>query len=199
MPLDALQPYLDELASAAPAPGGGAAAAVTVAQGLALLEMVGNLTVGKKKFAAVESETRTLLDRATALRTQALALMEADMAAFNKVMDAYRMPSETEAQADAKRKALTAATRAAAEPPLRLMQLATDALPLADRMERIGNPNVLSDVLVGRHLLAAGILASRENVEVNLRNLPPEDAFVATLRARMDAMAPQATPVAIPG
>ena len=190
MPLDALQPYLNELASAAPAPGGGAAAAVTVAQGLALLEMVGNLTVGKKKFAAVESETRSLLDRATALRAQALALMEADMVAFNKVMDAYRMLSETEAQADVKREALTAATRAAAEPPYRLMQLAADALPLADRLEQIGNPNVLSDVLVGRILLLAGLQASRENVEVNLRSLPPEDYCVVALRAGMRSIAP---------
>lgn len=190
MSLDALQPYLDKLASAAPAPGGGAAAAVTVAQGLALLEMVCNLTVGKKKFAAVESETRTLLDRANALRAQALALMEADMDAFNKVMDAYRMPSETEAQADAKRKALTAATRMAAEPPYRLMQLAADALPLADRLEQIGNPNVLSDVLVARILLLAGLQASRENVEVNLRSLPPEDDCVAALRTGMNSITP---------
>lgn len=190
MPLDALQPYLDALASAAPAPGGGAAAAVTVAQGLALLEMVGNLTIGKKKFAAVESEARAILDRATTLRAEALALAAADMAAFDKVMDAYRLPAETEAQAAVKRDALTDATRAAAEPPFRLLQLAATALPLADRLEQIGNPNVLSDVLVGRHLLLAGIAASRENVEVNLRNLSPADDFVATQRARMNQIAP---------
>lgn len=190
MPLEELRPYLDALASAAPVPGGGAAAAVTVAQGLALLAMVCNLTIGKKKFAAVESEAQDLLGRVTTLRTEAMALAEADMATFRDVMEAYRLPTETAAQADAKRDALASATRAAAEPPYRLMRLAVDALPLADRLEQIGNPNVISDVRVGRHLLLAGIQASRENVEINLGSLSPADDFVGTMRARMNAIAP---------
>jgi len=188
--LEELNPYLDALASAAPVPGGGAAAAVTVAQGLALLAMVCNLTIGKKKFVAVDSEARAILDRASAMRMESQALAEADMAAFRDVMDAYRLPAETAVQAGIKRDALANATRAAADPPYRLMQLAADALPLADRLEQIGNPNVLSDVRVGRHLLIAGIEASRENVEINLCNLSPEDDFVGSMRARMDAIAP---------
>jgi len=190
LPLERLTPYLDALASAAPVPGGGAAAAVTVAQGLALLAMVCNLTLGKQKFASVEDEARTILDRVSAMRSEAMALAAADMAAFRGVMDAYRLPAGSETQAVAKREALTNAMRSAAEPPCRLMELAAHALPLADRLEHIGNPNVVSDVIVGRLLLVAGIDTARENVEVNLRNLPPADAFVAAIRARMDAIKP---------
>ena len=182
---DDLKPYLDQLASAAPTPGGGAAAAVTVAQGLALLEMVCNLTLGKKKFAAVETEVRGILEQATALRAESLVLAEADMAAFAGVMRAYRLPAETEAEKAEKQATQNEATRQAAQPPWQLMQLAARALPLADRLERIGNPNVKSDVLVGRHLLLAGLAASRENVEVNLLGLPVDDPFAAQLRSRM--------------
>jgi formiminotetrahydrofolate cyclodeaminase len=186
--LDSLKPYLDDLASAAPVPGGGAAAAVTVAQGLALLAMVCNLTIGKKRFAAVEAETIQIRTEVTAMMADALSLAEADMSAFGGVMEAYRLPAESDAQRAARQDALTRATRAAAEPPFRLMQVVAEALPLANRLERIGNPNVLSDVLVGRHLLHAGMKASRENVEVNLANLAADDAFVGDLRARMAAL-----------
>ncbi|MDD5057918.1 MAG: cyclodeaminase/cyclohydrolase family protein [Sideroxydans sp.] len=187
--LDGLKSYLDDLASASPAPGGGAAAAVTVAQGLALLSMVCNLTIGKKKFVAVEDRAKEILEQVTTMRAQALAEAEADMRAFDAVMEAYQIAATSDEQRLAKKVALAQATREAAQPPFRLMALASRALPLADQLEKIGNPNVLSDVLVGRHLLIAGFNSSKENVEVNLRNLPADDTFVAQMRAGMDALA----------
>jgi len=187
--LDGLNPYLSELASAAPAPGGGAAAAVTVAQGLALLSMVCNLTIGKKKFSAVEAQAKDILDQVSTMRAEALSEAEADMNAFNVVMKAYQMPTETDEQKLAKKATLANATRNAAEPPFRLMALAAQALPLADQLEKIGNPNVLSDVFVGRHLLIAGYKSSKENVEVNLNNLSHEDFFVSEMRTKMNDLA----------
>lgn len=186
--LDSLKPYLDDLASASPAPGGGAAAAVTVAQGLALLSMVCNLTIGKKKFSAVENQVQEILAQISAMRAEALAEAEADMQAFNAVMAAYQLSAATDEQKSSKKTALAQVTREAAEPPFRLMALAVRALPLADQLEKIGNPNVLSDVLVGRHLLIAGYKASKENVEVNLQNLSPDDSFVSTMRAKMNTL-----------
>jgi len=186
--LDRLKPYLDELSSAAPTPGGGSAAAVTVAQGLALLSMVCNLTIGKKKFAAVEDEVKNILDQLSSMQSAALYEAEADMHAFTGVMTAYQMPAETAEQKSAKKATLEKATRNAAEPPFRLMSLAARALPIANQLEKIGNPNVLSDVLVGRHLLVAGYRSSRENVEVNLKSLSPEDPFVSEMRAKMKAL-----------
>jgi formiminotetrahydrofolate cyclodeaminase len=186
--LDSLKPYLDDLASASPAPGGGAAAAVTVAQGLALLSMVCNLTIGKKKFSMVESQVQEILAQVSAMRVEALAEAEADMQAFNAVMTAYQLSAATDEQKSSKKTALAKATREAAEPPFRLMALAVRAAPLADQLEKIGNPNVLSDVLVGRHLLIAGYKASKENVEVNLQNLSPDDSFVSAMRAKMNTL-----------
>ena len=188
MLLDGLKPYLDELASAAPAPGGGAAAAVTVAQGLALLSMVCNLTIGKKKFSAVEDQARDILEQLTTMRAEALSEAEADMGAFTVVMKAFQMPAENDEQKLTKKATLAKATRNAAEPPFRLMALAALALPLADQLEKIGNPNLLSDVFVGRHLLIAGYKSSKENVEVNLNNLSPEDSFASEMRTKMNAL-----------
>ncbi|MEN8207354.1 MAG: cyclodeaminase/cyclohydrolase family protein [Pseudomonadota bacterium] len=188
MLLDGLNPYLNELASASPAPGGGAAAAVTVAQGLALLSMVCNLTIGKKTFSAVEDQAKDILDQVSTMRAEALSEAEADMNAFNVVMKAYQMPAETDEQKSTRKATLAKATRNAAEPPFRLMTLAARALPLADQLEKIGNPNVLSDVFVGRHLLIAGYRASKENVEINLNNLSPEDSFVSEMRTKMNAL-----------
>ena len=187
--LDGLKPYLNELASAAPAPGGGAAAAVTVAQGLALLSMVCNLTIGKKKFSTVEEQAKNILEQVSSMQAEALSGAEADMNAFTVVMQAYQMPADTDAQKSARKATLADATRHAAEPPFRLMALAAQALPLADQLEKIGNPNVLSDVFVGRHLLIAGYKSSKENVEVNLNNLFPGDPFVSKMRAKMNDLA----------
>jgi len=188
--LDGLTPYLDDLASASPTPGGGAAAAVTVAQGLALLSMVCNLTIGKKKFSAVEDQAKDILEQLSAMRAAALSEAEADMNAFTVVMQAYRMPAKTDEQKSSRKVALAKATRNAAEPPFRLMTLAAQAFPLADQLEKIGNPNVLSDVFVGRHLLMAGYKSSQENVEINLNNLSPEDSFVSEMRTRMNNVTP---------
>jgi len=195
--LDELNPYLNELASASPAPGGGAAAAVTVAQGLALLSMVCNLTIGKKKFSTVEAQAKDILEQVSAMRAEALSEAEADMNAFTVVMQAYQMPAETDEQKSTRKAALEKAARKAAEPPFRLMTLAAQALALADQLEKIGNPNVLSDVFVGRHLLIAGYKSSKENVAVNLNSLPPEDSFASEMRARMHDLSgtPGACPV----
>jgi formiminotetrahydrofolate cyclodeaminase len=186
--LDGLKPYLDDLASASPVPGGGVAAALTVAQGLALLSMVCNLTIGKKKFSTVESQAKDIHERVSSMRADALFEAGADMDAFGTVMIAYRMPTETDEQKTTRKTALAKATREAAEPPFRLMALASQALPLADQLEKIGNPGVLSDVLVGRHLLIAGYKSSKENVEVNLNNLSPDDPFINEMRIKMDAL-----------
>ena len=122
------------------------------------------------------------------MRSEALSEAETDMNAFTVVMKTYRMPADTDEQRSAKKAALEKATRNAAVPPFRLMALAARALPLADQLEKIGNPNVLSDVFVGRHLLIAGYKSSKENVEINLNNLSPEDSFVREMRVKMNSL-----------
>ena len=136
MLLDELKPYLNELAGASPTPGGGAAAAVTIAQGLALLSMVCNLTIGKKTFITVEDQAKDILEQVSTMRSEALSEAETDMSAFTVVMKAYQIPADTDEQKSTKEVALAKATRNAAVPPFRLMALVARALPLADQLER---------------------------------------------------------------
>lgn len=188
LPLEGLRPYLEALASRSPVPGGGVAAAVTIAQGLALLSMVCNLTIGREKFSSVHKEVSELLMRATELQMLAMSEAEADILAFEAVMAAYRLPMGSPSLASEKSAATLKATQAAAEPQFRLMALAVEALPIAERLGQIGNPSVFSDVRVGRQLLVAGYASSMANVEVNLDNLPADDPFILNMRARIGAL-----------
>lgn len=166
-----IQAYLDRLASADPTPGGGAAAAVTAAQGAALLSMVCNLTVGKKKFADVEEEVSSIAVVLERVRHEMLALADRDVQVFGESMSAYRLPKATPEEAQNRQSAVQAALKASSEAPFALFKECLSLLPHADRLEKIGNPSVLSDVIVGRYLLVAGMLSAMANVEVNLAGI----------------------------
>jgi formiminotetrahydrofolate cyclodeaminase len=163
--------WLDQLSSAEPTPGGGAAAAVTAAQGVALLSMVCNLTIGKKKFAGAEDEVRSILDSLEAARRAMLDLGNRDMEVFDEVMQAYRMPKVTPEEAALRNEAIQAALKVCSEVPFALFSKCQSMLPHADRLEKIGNPSVLSDVIVGRYLLTAALMSAMANVEVNLAGI----------------------------
>lgn len=180
--------YLDRLASGDPTPGGGAAAAVTAAQGVALLSMVCNLTAGKKKFADVEHEVRSILEQCEAARCQMLVLGDRDMEVFGTIMEVYRMPKATPEESAARRVAIQSALKASSEVPFELFNRCITMLPLADRLEQIGNPNVLSDVFVGRHLLVAGLLAAKANVEVNLDGIDDAEFCDAKRKVMHEAL-----------
>lgn len=178
--------YLDTLASADPTPGGGAAAAVTAAEGAALLSMVCNLTIGKKKFADVEDEIRASHEQCETARRQMLNLGDRDMEVFGTIMEVYKMPKSTPEEAEARRAAIQLALKASSEAPFELFKRCLAMLPHADRLEKIGNPSVLSDVIVGRYLLVAGLMSAMANVEVNLASI--DDAEFC--KAKREVMLP---------
>jgi formiminotetrahydrofolate cyclodeaminase len=138
--------FLDELASSAPAPGGGSAAALGAAIGAALVSMVANLTVGKAKFAAVEADMQRILAQSEALRHRCVELLEKDVAAYTEVSRAYKLPRDDEVQKAARNEAIQAALKVASAVPMDLAQTCVDILDAllegsADLKERI-----LSDV-----------------------------------------------------
>ena len=113
-----LQTFLDQLASKASTPGGGSAAAIMGVMGAALISMVANLTVGKKKYEDVESEMQGFLEQSEALRTRLTGMIQADVDVFDKVMAAYGMARETEADKEQRSQAIQAALKEAADVPL---------------------------------------------------------------------------------
>jgi methenyltetrahydrofolate cyclohydrolase len=186
--------WLDELASAAPAPGGGAAAAMLAAVGAGLVSMVCNLTIGKPRYAEHDELMRSALGAATELRAQAVRLAADDAVAFGAVGDAYKLPRDTDADKAARTNAIQAALVGAAGVPLRTAAVAAAIIGLAQRILPGSNVNVISDVAVAATSARAALDAAVVNVEVNLALLRDE-ASRATLRAELDRHA-SAAPVA---
>ena len=163
--------FLDELASSSPAPGGGSVAALAGALGAALTSMVCNLTIGKKKYAEFEDEMKKTLSQAEDLRMQFMTLVETDTAAFNKVMEAYALPKESEAQKTLRSAAIRAATKEATIVPLEVMRHCIDALALAQNVAAKGNVNSVSDAGVSALMLHAACESAALNVRINLNGL----------------------------
>lgn len=163
--------FLDELASNSPAPGGGSVAALSGALGSALTSMVCNLTIGKKKFADVEREVNNILDTSDDLRDIFGSLIEKDTEAFNKVMEAYGLPKDSDDQKALRAIAIQQATKEAALVPLEVMKHVVDALALAKAVAENGNPNSISDAGVGAMMLYAASESAALNVLINLKSV----------------------------
>jgi methenyltetrahydrofolate cyclohydrolase len=176
--------WLDELGSAAPAPGGGAVAALSTATAAALVEMVGNLTAGRAAFAEHEEQVTAVRDGAHRLRRRALEQVDEDAAAFRALMAAFRLPRQT-GEERVRQATIQDATRQAAEVPLAVAATAAQVIALAAQLPGRSNPNVLSDVGVAAVTAAAAIEAAAVNVDVNLASLADPEAKAA-LTAELD-------------
>jgi formiminotetrahydrofolate cyclodeaminase len=162
-----VEQFLDQLASSQPTPGGGSAAAVMGAMGAALVSMVANLTVGKKKYAEVEPQVKQVLAQSEQLRAKLTAALQEDVAAFDTVMAAYGLPKDTDEQKAARSAAIQAALEEATEAPLHCARLAHQVLPLTLRIAEIGNVNIISDAGVAVLAVQAALRSAVLNVFVN--------------------------------
>ena len=163
--------FLEALAAVTPTPGGGSAAAYGGAMAAALVEMVARLTIGKKKYAEVEAEMQSILERAGELRDELTTAVVQDSAAFEQVMSAFRMPKDALEQAEARSAAIEAATLEATQVPLHVANLAVEVLRLAARAVGAGNINTICDAGSGAALAEAALAGASLNVQVNLANL----------------------------
>jgi methenyltetrahydrofolate cyclohydrolase len=177
--------WLERLGSAAPTPGGGAAAALAASAAAALVEMVVNLTKGKKAYEAHESHVHPIGEQAATLRRRAWDLAATDEAAFGEVMAAYRLPRQTDEERNARTVAIERATVAAAQPPLQVAAVAAAVIKLAASLPDRSNPNVLSDVGVAASLAVSALESAAINVEVNLGGLTDPDVR-DSLRKELD-------------
>lgn len=160
--------FLDELASGNATPGGGAGAAIAGAMGAALLSMVANLTIGKKKYADVEGEMKAILERTEAIRDEMTKLAELDAHVFERVMGAYKMPKETETQQSARTAAIQNTLMDATQVPLKVAAQAAELFDYAPTLAAKGNNNAVSDVGVGLLLADAAMRGALMNVDINL-------------------------------
>jgi methenyltetrahydrofolate cyclohydrolase len=160
--------FLDALASKAPVPGGGGAAALGGAIGMALSNMVGNLTVGKKKFADVEDEVKELLEQGYRIIDDLKTLVDRDAAVFEPLSRAYGLPKDTPEEAAHKAKVMEECSITACSVPLEIMRKAYKGIKIHERMGQIGTKLAISDVGCGVVFLKAALVSGYLNVLINL-------------------------------
>ncbi len=161
--------FLEELSSKKPTPGGGGAAALGGAQGVALGEMVINLTLGKKKYADVEEEMQLLLVRLEEIRAEFLRLADEDARVFAPLAAAYGLPSGTEEEKKHKEEVLETHLLAASLVPKTVMEQAVEAIKIMDILAHKGSRLAVSDVGVGVSFLRTALLGAKMNVSINTK------------------------------
>jgi len=181
--------FVDELSSDSPAPGGGSVAALCAAQAAALVAMVGNLTVGKAGYEQVQDRVMAIAEAAQDLKEFFLTAIDDDTAAFNAVMDSFRLPRGTPDQKLARDLAIAEATREATRVPLSVLEKVPALLALAAEIGAIGNANSLSDAGVAVLTGMTGAEGAYYNVLINLDSLRALDQsaapdFLAVTRRR---------------
>jgi formiminotetrahydrofolate cyclodeaminase len=177
--------FLDELASSAPAPGGGSGAAVAGALGAALASMVCNLTVGKPKYADVQEDIQNLLAQTETLRSRLTHLIEEDIAVYYKLSAGYKMPRDTDEQKAARTAAIQNTLRDATAVPMRIAEACVGVLELCTPIAEKGNVGAVSDAGVAALLAEAALRSAALNVLINLAAIKDSD-FVARERAALD-------------
>lgn len=178
-------------ASNAPAPGGGAIAALSGAFGAALAAMVGSLTLGKKGYEDAQEEMAEMTDKGKNLAKKLLAAMDKDANSFNGYMAALGMPKGTEEEKTIRRAAMQDALKSASLVPLNTAKTAAEVFPLAEAAVKSGNRNAVTDGLVAAMMARAAVLGALLNVKINLGSIKDE-AFVQELQAACGALQEEA-------
>ncbi len=179
--------FLDVLSSKEAVPGGGGAAAAGGAIGMALSNMVGNLTVGKKKYAEVEDEVKDLLDKGYKVLAELETLVDRDAEVFEPLAKAYGMPKDTPEQQQAKADALEKYSKEACSVPMEIMRKSYEGIQIHNRMGQIGSMLAISDVGCGVVFLKSSLISGMLNVVINLNTIKDQD-FVSSTRNEMNQL-----------
>ncbi len=173
--------FTEALASKAPVPGGGGASALVGAVGIALGDMVGELTVGKKKYAAVEEDVKALMARAQELRVKLLECVDKDAAAFEPLAKAYAIPKD-----DPNRDAVMEdCLRTAAAAPLEILELCCEAIDLQREFAEKGSALAVSDAATGVVFCWSAMYGAAVNVKVNTKAMKDRE-YAGKVNARVD-------------
>jgi len=177
-----LSDFADETASDSPAPGGGSISAYMGALGVSLGTMVANLSAGKRGWDDKIEFFSEMAEAGQALKDKLVHLVDEDTAAFNKIIDAVRMPKATDAEKKARAKAMSDATKYAINIPLEIMKTSLDAYSFLKVMAQKGNPNSVSDAGVGALACRAAVHGAYLNVKINCADFKDEKFVTKTLK-----------------
>lgn len=173
-----LEEFLTELSSKQPVPGGGGASALAGAFGTALGLMVGNLTVGKKKYAPVEADVLSMMGRLTEMQKEMTQLADEDGKVFAPLAAAYGLPAKTEEERAHKARVMEENLLAASLVPVRVMELAVEILKILEDMEKKGSVMAVSDVGVAVQFARTAVTGAVMNVYINTKSMKNRDKAV---------------------
>jgi methenyltetrahydrofolate cyclohydrolase len=190
--------FLERLASGEPTPGGGSAAAIMGAMGAALVSMVCSVSIGKKGYEAVESEMRAVRTQSETLRLRLAAMVAEDVAAFDSLMSAYKLPKVSEDDKARRADAIQSSLRRATEVPLDCARVCAEVIGLARRAGEHGYRGVISDAGVGVLAASSAARSAALNVFINAPALKDRDfarAAVAELEKLLEFAAAESEAV----
>jgi formiminotetrahydrofolate cyclodeaminase len=187
MTQSSVEKFLDDLASGNPTPGGGSAAAIMGAMGAALVSMVCNVTIGKKGYETVEAEMRSVLGESERVRRRLTAMVAEDIAAFDSILAAYKLPKSTEEDKTVRAAAIQAGLRRATEVPLDCARVCAKVIALSRRASEQGYLNVISDGGVGVLAGYTGLRSAALNVYINAPALK-DRVFAAQATAELEKL-----------
>jgi len=184
-----LSGFVSSVAAATPAPGGGSVAAHAGSLAAALAQMVAGLTIGKKKYAAVEGAMKEAALKASALVTTLGGLVERDAKSYEAVMNAYKLPNEPAAASAARTKAIDNALVGAAAVPLETARACADVAELASLVGEKGNTNAISDAGVAALLAEAACKGAVLNVRINVASMTDKALGIGLLKEAQQMLA----------
>jgi len=171
MTQSSIDQFLDRLASGDPTPGGGSAAAIMGAMAAALVSMVCNVSFGKKGYEAAEPELRSILARSEELRVRLTAMVAGDIAAFDGLMAAYKLPKSSDEEKSRRAETIQSSLQRATLVPLECARACFEVVQLARRAADLGYKHVISDVGVGVAAADAALRSAALNVFINAPSL----------------------------
>lgn len=180
--------FTEALASKTSVPGGGGASALVGAVAIALGDMVGEFTIGKKKYAEVEDEIKALMERAQTLRVELLKCIEEDAIAFEPLSKAYSIPAEDPSRAEIMEKCL----KDAAAVPFKILELSCEAVDLQRDFADKGSVIMISDAATGAAMLEGAIKGAAVNVKINTKSMK-DRAYADDLDSKVEALVKEYT------
>lgn len=182
-----IEAFAQLTASNEPVPGGGSISALAGALAAALAEMVAGLTIGKKKYAEVEEEMKSVVAPMRKLQEQLLLDIQRDSESFDLYMQALTLPKDTDEEKAARTAAMQEGLKAAVKVPLSVANAAYEILPVAELMVNKGNQTAVTDALVATMMARTAALGALFNVKINLQSIKDE-AFVAETTKEVEVL-----------
>ncbi len=179
-----IKSFLDDLSSNLPVPGGGAASALVSSLGASCFLMVANFTLNKKGYEKYQQEVKELIEKFTGYKNHLEQLINKDIEAYNEVNKSYKLPKTTLLDSELRNKQIQQALKNSTLVAFEIIEISHNCIILADKLLKVGNKNLITDIACGVLFLSSGISAAKYNVLINLKSIN-DSKFCSEIKKRI--------------